>query len=438
MSRPESTLENQTSPQPPTTLVPPPGCPAHGAGQAGEFTPLYGGEAETDSERLYEELRKRYGAVAPVLAPGGVPAWLVLSYHAITEVLRAPSRFTSDPRVSNRPLEPTHPLAPIAMWQPLINFADGPEHLRLREAENTTLGQLNRRGMRRYVERETDHLIDLVCADGHADLVADYAEQLPMRVLTRLFGLADSGGAELAAACRDLLKGSETALQSNAKVVAILTELVRDRAENPRQDIPSWLLNQLTPDEVVQHLRHMLVAGNETTTNLITDTIRFILSDSRAHGRLSGGHMTLPDAIEHVLWNNPPLRVLPARYALQDTTLGEGETRTQIRKGDMLLLGLAAGNTDPAIRPDLEESMVGNRSHLSFGAGPHSCPGADLGRAIAETAIDRLLTRLPDVRLTVAPAELKADSTWMARHVSALPVEFTPTAPNSEPRRATP
>ncbi|MFD0327622.1 cytochrome P450 [Streptacidiphilus monticola] len=344
-----------------------PGCPAHGAGQAGEFTPLYGGEAETDSERLYEELRKRYGAVAPVLAPGGVPAWLVLSYHAITEVLRAPSRFTSDPRVSNRPLEPTHPLAPIAMWQPLINFADGPEHLRLREAENTTLGQLNRRGMRRYVERETDHLIDLVCADGHADLVADYAEQLPMRVLTRLFGLADSGGAELAAACRDLLKGSETALQSNAKVVAILTELVRDRAENPRQDIPSWLLNQLTPDEVVQHLRHMLVAGNETTTNLITDTIRFILSDSRAHGRLSGGHMTLPDAIEHVLWNNPPLRVLPARYALQDTTLGEGRRGRRSARATCCCW---------AWRPGTRIPPSGRTSRSRWSATARTCPSA--------------------------------------------------------------
>lgn len=103
----------------------------------------------------------------------------------------------------------------------------------------------------------------------------------------------------------------------------------------------------------------------------------------------------------------------------------------------MLLLGLAAGNVDPIVRPDLAKPLHGNRSHLSFGSGPHECPGQDIGRAIAETGIDCLLTLLPDLRLAVPEEELTWTSAWLSRHLVALPVEFTPrerqTAEDSAP-----
>ncbi|MGW1926630.1 cytochrome P450, partial [Streptomyces massasporeus] len=108
-----------------------------------------------------------------------------------------------------------------------------------------------------------------------------------------------------------------------------------------------------------------------------------------------------------------------------DTTLG-GQ---QIKAGDMLLLGLAAGNVDEAIRPDPATPVHHNRAHLSFSAGTHECPGQDIGRIIADTGIDILLTRLPDIALSIPEEDLTWRSSTWARHLTALPVSFAARAP---------
>ena len=120
------------------------------------------------------------------------------------------------------------------------------------------------------------------------------------------------------------------------------------------------------------------------------------------------------------MWNTPPLAVLPGRFATADCELGGHH----IKEGDLLVLGLAAGNVDPEIRPDTASPCTGNQSHLAFSGGPHECPGQNIGQAIIETAVDVLLHRLPGLRLAVAPEELTSTaSTWEAR-LDRLPVEF--------------
>lgn len=104
----------------------------------------------------------------------------------------------------------------------------------------------------------------------------------------------------------------------------------------------------------------------------------------------------------------------------------------------MLLLGLAAGNVDPAIRPDLSVPVRGNRSHLAFCSGPHECPGQDIGRAIADTGIDVLLARLPDLHLAVPDSELRWVASLMSRHLVALPVAFTPSRMTPVPKPVSP
>jgi hypothetical protein len=123
-----------------------------------------------------------------------------------------------------------------------------------------------------------------------------------------------------------------------------------------------------------------------------------------------------------VLWDEPPLAVCPGRFATGDMEFG-GQ---HIKAGDLLVLGLAAGNADPAVRPDLDLPVHGNRSHLAFSRGPHECPGQDIGRAITDTAVDALLTRLPDVHLAVPAEELERVSSTWSRHLVALPARFTP------------
>jgi hypothetical protein len=120
--------------------------------------------------------------------------------------------------------------------------------------------------------------------------------------------------------------------------------------------------------------------------------------------------------------------VCPGRWANDDTTLG-GQ---QIKAGDMLLLGLAAGNVDQAIRPDAETPVHHNRAHLSFSAGTHECPGQDIGRIIADAGIDILLTRLPDIALAVPEESLSWRSSTWARHLTALPVTFAARPPQAD------
>ncbi|MFG3496506.1 cytochrome P450 [Streptomyces sp. NPDC047928] len=417
-----------TPPETGTGLTPPPGCPAHGLGPDALHR-LYGPTAEADPKGLYEVLRKEHGPVAPVLLHGDLPAWLVLGHRENLEVMRSPSRFSNDSRLwrmfQEGRVPADSPLRPMVEWQPICVFADGADHERLRSAVRDGLEQFDRRGIRRYVIRYTNQLVDSFAASGEADLIGDFAEKLPMLVMTQLLGMPEEYGPRLVDAALDLMKGSETALASNEFVVETLRTLADRKKAKPGHDFASWLIGHsagLTDDEVMEHLRLVLVAANETTVNLIANTLRMVLTDRRFRASLAGGHMTLPDALEQVLWDEPPLSAITGRWATGDTVLG-GQ---HIKSGDMLLLGLAAGNVDPEIRPDLSAPLQGNRAHLAFSSGPHECPGQDIGRAIADTGIDTLLTRLPDLRLAVSEGELRASAAWLSKRLDALPVRFTP------------
>ncbi|MDG4863417.1 cytochrome P450 [Streptomyces sp. T-3] len=441
MSTPESTTGSAAD----SAAAPPPGCPAHGVGPEGIHR-LYGPEAESDPRGLYEKLRAEHGSVAPVLVQGDLPAWLVLGHRENLDVARTPSRFSRDSRrwrdMREGRVPSDHPLTPIAAWQPVCNFADGAEHERLRGAVTESLERFDRRGVRRYVTRFANQLIDRFAQNGRADLVQDFAEQLPMLVMTQLVGMPDSYGPQIVEAARDMLKGTETAVQSNAYITETLRQLLERKREQPGRDFTSWLLEHdtaLTDQEILEHVRLVLIAAFETTANLIANTLRMVLTDRRFRASLSGGHMTLPDALEQVLWDEPPLTTILGRWATGDMVLGSAS----IREGDMVLLGLAAGNVDPEIRPDLSSPVHGNRSHLAFSGGSHECPGQDIGRAIADTGIDALLARLPDLELAVPEDELTRSASLMSHQLVSLPVVFTPrgvgvTGANPAPPKSAP
>lgn len=413
--------------------APPPQCPAHARpGATDGLARLFGPEAAEDPMGLYERLRARHGSVAPVLLDGDLPAWLVLGYREILEVAGTPARFSRDSRnwrwFREGRVPPDSPLLPMIAWQPVCLFLDGEERNRLRLAVTDSLERFNRRGIRRHITRFTHQLIDGFAERGEADLAEEFCEHLPMLVLTQLLGMPDEYGPRLVAASRDMVAGTETSVASNAFIVETLTELVRRKRGSHGHDVTSWLIEHssgLTDEEVWNHLRVILIAANETTVNLLKSTLRMVLTDPRCHASLAGGQMTLPDVVEQVLWSEPPLMTIPGRWAAVATEVG-GQ---KIEAGDMLLLALAAGNHDPAVRPDPSVPLLGNRSHLAFSSGPQECPGQNIGRAIADTGIDTLLARLPDVRLSIPEEQLRWKSGWMTRHLTSLPVAFT--APRS-------
>ncbi|KES06920.1 cytochrome P450 [Streptomyces toyocaensis] len=413
---------------------PPPGCPAHGPGPGG---PARLHESE-DLRTLYEELRDRHGPVAPVLVHDDVPMWVVLGHAESRQLVRTPAQYCKDSRIWS-PLrdglvKPDHPLMPHIAWQPMCAHAEGDEHKRLRAAIDAAVAATDFRGLRRHVNRSVQRVVNRFCEAGEADLVGQYAEHLPMAVMCHVLGMPDEYGDRIVEAARDMIRGTETAIASNAYVMGALERLTARRRAEPMDDFAGRLIAHpagLTDEEVSQHLRVVLIAAFEATANLLAHVLRQVLIDPRFRSQLNGGQMTVPQAVEQLLWDEPPFSTIFAYFAKQETELG-GQ---RIRKGDGLLFAPAPANVDPRVRPDPTADMQGNRSHLAFGGGPHECPGQDIGRTIAEVGVDALLMRLPDVELSVDEAELSFTESIASRHLVELPVHFTPRPQQDETQR---
>ncbi|MEV6761975.1 cytochrome P450 [Streptomyces sp. NPDC051105] len=410
-----------------TDPAPPPGCPAHDRGPGG-LQRLYGADADHLGE-LYEKLREEHGAVAPVLLHDDVPIWAVLGLTENLQMVRTPAVYTRDSRIwtplREGMVKPDHPLMPHIAWQPICSHAEGDEHLRLRAAVQGAMTTIDHRSIRRLIGRYTQLLVNEFCERGRAELVSQYSEHLPMAVMCELLGMPEEYNERIVEATRDALKGTETAIASNEYVMGCLTRLTARRRARPEDDFTSHLITHpagLNDDEVAQHLRVVLYAAYETTANLLANALRMVLTEPGFRAQLNGGQMTVPEAIEQSLWDEPPFSTVFAYFAKQDTELG-GQ---RIRKGDGLLYAPAPGNVDPRVRPDLNANMQGNRSHLAFGGGPHECPGQDIGRAIADVGVDQLLTRLSDIQLDCEEEELRWHASIASRHLVELPVRFDP------------
>jgi cytochrome P450 len=130
--------------------------------------------------------------------------------------------------------------------------------------------------------------------------------------------------------------------------------------------------------------------------------------------------MGLDDALDEVLWRDPPMANMPARYALSDTELGGH----QIRRGDPLILGFGAANQDPRVHTGDPAIELGNRAHLAWGTGPHACPAQVPARLITRTAVQSAL-QLPDLRLALLAGEVPMHPSPWARCPATLPVTFS-------------
>nr|WP_312885578.1 cytochrome P450 [Lipingzhangella halophila] len=381
-----------------------------------------------DPAALYHQVRQRYGPVAPIVLDGGIPAWFVLGYRELNHVASNPQRFARDSRRWNAwDLVPDDwSLMPYVAWTPSVMFTEGPEHKRRAAAIGDALDTLNRTELTSVCEHVADELVDAFAGDGEADLVAQYAHPNPARVTAKLFGLPESDIAGLVQDIFDSLDFEKETAQAYQRLYERMRHLVADRRARPRQDIPSLLLAHpagLTDDESVIDLLVML-AAQAPTGNWIGNTLRLMLVDDQFAVTLQGGRSSADQALTEVLWKNTPTQNFIGRWATRSCDLGG----RRVRKGDLLVLGLAAANTDPQVRPEPHESGA-NRAHMSFGHGEHGCPfpAPELAEIMARTAIEVLLDRLPDIELGVSDSELRwRPSVWM-RGLASLPVVFTPT-----------
>jgi cytochrome P450 len=398
--------------------------------RAGTFA-LYGPRFQTDLAELYREMRRRHGAVAPVLLEGDVPAWLVLGYREVHYVTANTNLFGRDSRRWNQwpRIPPDWPLLPLLGPQESVLDAEGAEHRRRAGAISDALAAVDPFELRTHCERVCDTLIDVFAGTGEADLVADYANQIPLRVVVGLVGLAESEGSSLMQDFFTMVSGGADALGADARNRARMQRLLDLKRDLPGSDVATRLISHqagLSDKEIVEDLMAVMGAGQVHTSCWIGNTLRLMLTDDRFALTLSGGRRSIGQALNEVLWADTPTQNFPGRFAVRDTRLGGQHIKT----GDLLILGLAAANNDPHVRPNptAYADSGGNQAHLSFSQGDHRCPHAaqELAEVITETAIEVLLDRLPDLTLAVAKEALVwSPSPWM-RGLVALPVRFTP------------
>ncbi|MFH8444963.1 cytochrome P450 [Streptomyces sp. NPDC018026] len=404
-----------------------PGCPAHP-----DAVPLAGLEYQQTPSELYRGLRARHGAVAPVLLDGGIPAWLVLGYPEVSYVTSHDELFARDSRRWNQwgGIPPDWPLLPYVGHQPSVLFTEGEEHRRRAGVITQALAGIDQFELARDCRHLADRLIAAFAGSGRAELMSGYAHPLPMRAAVRMCGMPHTG-ADTQRLVEDL-RISLDAAESDDPVAAYtrvgerIHQLVRHKRERPGPDVTSRMLTHpagLTDEEIVQDLISVIAAAQQPTANWIGNTLRLLLTDERFALNVSGGRLSVGEALNEVLWLDTPTQNFIGRWAVNDTQLGG----RHIRAGDCLVLGFAAANTDPQLWP---EAHVGaeNSAHLSFSNGEHRCPypAPLLADVVARTAVETLLERLPDLVLAVEPEELTwRPSIWM-RGLTTLPAHFTP------------
>ncbi len=175
---------------------------------------------------------------------------------------------------------------------------------------------------------------------------------------------------------------------------------------------------------MVRQITLTMSAGHEPTTNLIGNSLLRILTDDRYAGSLFGGAMTAHQAIDEVLWQEPPLANLSAHYPRYDLTF-HGR---RISAGQLVLVSYAAANSQAAPPPDESHRRSGESAHLAWAAGPHACPAREPALLIAITAIEQLTSRLGDLELAVPEPELLWRPGPFHRALLNLPVRFSPVA----------
>ncbi|MFE1930113.1 cytochrome P450 [Streptomyces sp. NPDC059474] len=424
--------DSATAPDPAAGPTPPPGCPAHsGPAPAGErLESLHGPEFAADPAATYARLRE-HGHIAPVELSPGVPVSLVTSYQTALDILRGPETYSKDARhwqaLADGTIPLDNPVVPMMMYRPNALCSDGEAHHRLRSAISDTLDRLDIHALRRYVERSADFLIDLFGPKGEADLLKEYSARLPLLVFNQLFGCPPELSDKLVRALSALFDITEDSEQANVLLAETLFELIALKRATPGPDMTSWLIahpSELTDEELVHQIVVLVGAGTQPQQNLICNGLLLLLSDERFAGALAGGTMLIEDALNEVLWKDPPLANFCIHYPRHDVTV-DGH---KLPKGEPVVISLAAANNDPY----LLSNRRGNRAHLAWSAGPHTCPAKDPAQVIAAVAIEKLLDRLPDLELAVPAEELEWRPGPFHRALAALPVRFPRTAAKSD------
>ncbi|WP_378734061.1 cytochrome P450 [Nocardia brasiliensis] len=403
----------------------PPGSPID---TDGPRVSLYSPEFAADPHGAYRQMRERYGSLVPVELAAGVPATLVIGYYTAVRIFNDPDHFPADPRTWQQSVPADCPVLPMMQWRPNALRNAGAEHARYRQTNTAGLDKVDQYGLHDTVAEVAIPLINSFCADGSADLVRQYAFPLAFAVLNALLGCPAEIAQQAATGMAAIFEGVD-ADRGNKMLIGALLELTQLKRAEPGDDVTTRMLQHpagLSDTEMVHQLATLYGAGIEPQQNLIVNTLLLILTEERFGGSVLGGSLSTRDALDEVLFNDPPMANFCISFPRQPILIDD----IWLPAHQPVVISMAACNTDPEIAAN---QYAGNRSHLAWGTGPHVCPASSLAYLIAQDAIDQLLDALPELSLAVPATDLTWRPGPFHRALTALPVTFPESPPLPQP-----
>jgi cytochrome P450 len=358
-------------------------------------------------------------------------------YDDIVAILRDPRSSSNEENSSQYAqwVEEHGAPEPLSGPRPFL-FLDPPDHTRLRGLVNKAFTPRTTERLRPRVVEIVDELLDRVETKGSLEVIEDLAYPLPVRVICELMGVPAEDHETFRGWSRDLARGLDPQdlmppeeIERRKTTIDQFTEyfttLIEKHRKDPRDDLLSALIaaeeagDKLSPEELLSTCILLLVAGHETTVNLIGNGTLALLRNPDQLQRLRDDPSLIKSAVEEVLRYDPPVQ-FTGRIALEDMEVG-GAT---IKKGGQSILLLAAANRDPAAFPDPERFDIAreNNHHIAFSFGAHYCLGAPLARLEGEIALGALVQRFDDLSLLNDEPPYKENI--VLRGLAELPVGF--------------
>ncbi len=393
---------------------------------------LFNMEALADPYPVYQRLR----AEDPVHWDEDNGRWMLARYADVVAVLRCPAASSERAAALQRFVPPGLRQLFAFRSDSMIN-CDAPRHNRLRLLVNKAFTTRAVEAMTTRIQGLVDGFLDAVAARGRMDIIRDLAYPLPLTVIAEMLGVPAedrerfkhwsdelsiiAGGNPSGLRAKDFRRVAG----SYAELTAYFGEIVAQRRQHPRNDLLSALAqaeeagDRLNEAELYANATLLLVAGNETTTNLIGNGVLALLRHPDQWERLKADSSLVPGAVEELLRYDSPVQ-FTARVLKED--LGIGGKR--LGAGQMVQLLLGSANRDPEQFADPDKLDVGRTDvkHLSFGLGSHFCLGAPLARLEARIALATLIRRMPCLHLEDTDIHFREN--FNLRGLEALPVAF--------------